>query len=202
MDCEFRSILGWLKIQIPSLEFEIINSIRFHLWLDLIKGIRNQIPTYCWSDFIKSFCLDIRKKMKVLGKFYLLVKTLNMNDNNEENFYGVSAYFIRKLTSFFFIIIGENIPLSKIYRFLKVQHWHVYMNPCTYSWINIFHILINNNKCLRHTLTGTLDVFMDILIFLHIMIWLLGYINILGKCYILNFHKMENNSLSQDNHYR
>ena len=39
MDCEFRSIIGWLQSQIPSLELEIINSIRVHLWLDLIKGI-------------------------------------------------------------------------------------------------------------------------------------------------------------------
>ena len=29
--CEFRYILYWLQSQIPSLEFEIINSIRFHL---------------------------------------------------------------------------------------------------------------------------------------------------------------------------
>ena len=39
LDCEFRSILGWLQIQIPSLEFEIINNIQVRLWLDLIKGI-------------------------------------------------------------------------------------------------------------------------------------------------------------------
>ena len=39
MYCEFRSILGWLQSQIPSLEFEIINIIKFHLWIDLIKGI-------------------------------------------------------------------------------------------------------------------------------------------------------------------
>ena len=31
LDCEFRSVLGWLQSQIPSLEFEIINSIRVHL---------------------------------------------------------------------------------------------------------------------------------------------------------------------------
>ena len=35
MDCEFRSILGWLQSHIPSLEFEIINSIRVNLWLNL-----------------------------------------------------------------------------------------------------------------------------------------------------------------------
>ena len=30
-----------------------------------------------------------------------------MNDDNEETFYGVSTYFIRKLTDLFFITIGE-----------------------------------------------------------------------------------------------
>ena len=42
-----------------------------------------------------------------------------MNDDNEETFYGVSTYFIRKLTDLFFITIGEkvltNIPLGKMY---------------------------------------------------------------------------------------
>ena len=46
--------------------------------------------------------------MSALKKLYNLVKTLNMNDENEENIYGVSTDFIRKLTYFFFIIIGEN----------------------------------------------------------------------------------------------
>ena len=39
MDCEFRYIIGWLKIQIPSLELEIINGIRIHLWINSIKVI-------------------------------------------------------------------------------------------------------------------------------------------------------------------
>ena len=70
MDCEFRSILGWLQSQITSLESEILNSIRFHLWLNLIKGILAGVDSnrfqhilhprppfmfyrncqYCWSD--------------------------------------------------------------------------------------------------------------------------------------------------------
>ena len=49
-----------------------------------------------------------------------------MNGDNEEKCYGVSTNFIRKLTDFSFIIIGErvstNIPLNKMYRFKKVQH--------------------------------------------------------------------------------
>ena len=61
--------------------------------------------------------------MSVLEKLYNLVKTLNMNDEDDEIFYGVSTYFIRKLTDFFFIIIGEKastkIPLSKMYRLRK-----------------------------------------------------------------------------------
>ena len=54
-----------------------------------------------------------------LEKLYNLVKTLNMNDENKEEFCGVSTDFTRKLTGFFFIIIGEkastNIPLRKMY---------------------------------------------------------------------------------------
>ena len=53
--------------------------------------------------------------MSVLEKLYNLVKALNMNDENKEKYYGVSTDFIRKLTDFFFITIGEkastNVPL-------------------------------------------------------------------------------------------
>ena len=52
-------------------------------------------------------------------KLYNLVKTLNINYDNEEKCCGVSNDFIRRLTGFIYIIIGEkastNIPLSKIY---------------------------------------------------------------------------------------
>ena len=62
--------------------------------------------------------------MCALEKFYDLIKKLNMNDDKTEKCCGVSTYFIRKLTDFFFIIIGEkaskNIPLSKMYRFGKI----------------------------------------------------------------------------------
>ena len=61
--------------------------------------------------------------MSVLGKLYNAVKILNMNDGNEETFYGVSTDFIRKLTDLFFITIGEkastNIPLSKMYCLIR-----------------------------------------------------------------------------------
>ena len=45
--------------------------------------------------------------MGLLEKLYNLVKTLNMNDDNEGKCYGVSTDFISKLTDLFFIIIGE-----------------------------------------------------------------------------------------------
>ena len=67
--------------------------------------------------------------MNALEKIYLLVKTLNTNDD------GISTDFIRNLTGLFFIIIGEkastNTPLSKVYHFKKVKDWHNYMDPCT-----------------------------------------------------------------------
>ena len=61
--------------------------------------------------------------MSVLNRLFIPVKTLNMNDENEEKCYGVSTDFIRKLMDFFFITIGEKastkIPLSKMYRLRK-----------------------------------------------------------------------------------
>ena len=62
---------------------------------------------FCCSDCTKSFCLEIKTKMSVIEKLYNLVKTLNINDDNMEKCCGVSTDFIRKLTGFFFIIIGE-----------------------------------------------------------------------------------------------
>ena len=69
--------------------------------------------------------------MGVIEKIYNHVKTLNMNDDNEEKCYGVSTDFIRKLTDLFFISIGEksptNIPLSKIYRLIiSATHTRLY----------------------------------------------------------------------------
>ena len=61
--------------------------------------------------------------MIVCEKFYNIVKTLNMNYDNEKKCYGVSTDFIRKWMDLFFITVGEkaatNIPLSKIYRLRK-----------------------------------------------------------------------------------
>ena len=78
---------------------------------------------FCCSDCIKSLCLEIKKEMIALDKLYNLVKTLNINDDNEEKCCSVSTDFIRKWTDFFFITIGEkastNIPLSKMYHLRK-----------------------------------------------------------------------------------
>ena len=56
--------------------------------------------------------------MSVLDKLYILIKTLNMNDDNEKKCYDVSTDLVRKLTDLFFITIGEksstSIPLSKV----------------------------------------------------------------------------------------
>ena len=61
--------------------------------------------------------------MSAIDKLYTLVKTQNINDDNEENCCGVSTGLIRKLTDLFFTAIGEkastNIPLSKIHRLRK-----------------------------------------------------------------------------------
>ena len=52
----------------------------------------------------KSFCLDIKKKINVIEKLYLPIRTLNMNDDNEEKCHGISIDFIKKLADFFIII--------------------------------------------------------------------------------------------------
>ena len=70
--------------------------------------------------------------MSALDKLYNIVKTLNMNDDNEENCYGFSTDFIIKFTDFFFITIGEkastDILLSKMYRLRKCGTL-----PCPYE---------------------------------------------------------------------
>ena len=43
----------------------------------------------------------------------VFVKILNMNDDNDEKSYGVSTDFVRKLTDFFFITIGEKASTTK-----------------------------------------------------------------------------------------
>ena len=68
-------------------------------------NLSNQTFTNCEIEYdqffcsgcTKSLCLEIKNKMVFLYKLYNLVKTLNINDDNEGNCYGVSNGFIRKL---------------------------------------------------------------------------------------------------------
>ena len=56
-----------------------------------------------------------------------------MNDDNMEKCCGVSTDFIKKLTDFFFIFIGEkastNTPLSKMYRLRKIAKLKLIYGP-------------------------------------------------------------------------
>ena len=52
-------------------------------------------------------CLEIKNNTSVLNILCIFVKALNNNDYNKENYYSASTDFIRKLTDFFFITIGE-----------------------------------------------------------------------------------------------
>ena len=74
---------------------------------------------FCCSCCTKSLGLKIKKKMIVFKKLYNLVNTLNVNDDNKEKCYGVSTDYVRKLTDYFFIAIGEkestNNSLRKLY---------------------------------------------------------------------------------------
>ena len=93
---------------------EIIYQLR--KWLIMIL---NMISFF--SDCTKSLRLEIKNQINFLDKLYIIVRTLNMNDDTEEKCFGVSTDFIRNFTGLFFIIIVEKaytkIPLSKIYRF-------------------------------------------------------------------------------------
>ena len=52
--------------------------------------------------------MDIQNKTNLLEKYYLLVNTLNMNnDDIEAKFSAILTKIIRKFTDFFFIIFGE-----------------------------------------------------------------------------------------------
>ena len=108
------------------------------------------------------------------GKIYNLVKTLNMDDDNEDKCYGVSTDFIRKSTDFFFITIGEkestNTPLRKIYR-LRKSATLTRLYGTMYLELDDYPLYYDKNvSFFRHTLTENCDVFKDIPITLHIMI--------------------------------
>ena len=56
---------------------------------------------YHCSDCSQSFCLDIKDKRTYLDKWYNIVETLNMNNEDLDKCYGVSTDFISKLNVFF-----------------------------------------------------------------------------------------------------
>ena len=69
----------------------------------------HQELTYCEIDYdqyhcsycSQSLCLEINNKRKSLDKLYILIETLNTNNEDIDKFCGVSTDFIRKLTDFF-----------------------------------------------------------------------------------------------------
>ena len=121
----------------------------------------------------KSICLDIQNKMNVLERLHLLVRTLNMNDNyNEEKVCGISTKLIRKFMDFFIIIIGgkpaTNLPLNKAYYLRKMAKKFLY-GPMYLSLHDYPQYPDKNKTFLRQTLTNNSDVFMDIQIMMNIM---------------------------------
>ena len=74
---------------------------------DTNEGLSTQKLTNCeirddmfsYQNCTKSIYLYIQKKMNVIKKLHLLVRTLNMNDDdNEEKVCGISKKIIGKLT--------------------------------------------------------------------------------------------------------
>ena len=62
----------------------------------------------CCKYCTESLCSDIQNKMSIIKRFNTLVRTLNINeDKNQEKLHGISTKVIRKLTDLFFTIIGE-----------------------------------------------------------------------------------------------
>ena len=96
--------------------------------------------------------------MNVLEKLYLLVRTLNMNDDdNKGKLCGISTKFIKKLMDLFFLIIGEKsltyIPLNKtnyLRKMVKLTCLYGLMYlplddypPYSYKQSEIFEVNIN-----------------------------------------------------------
>ena len=127
--------------------------------------------------------------MNAPEKLYLLVRTLNMNDDNEEKCYGISTYFIIKLTDSFFIIIVENdqqmlpweICITK--KSSKLTCLYVPM----YLQLDDYHPYSDKKPDIFEThIKKTRDILLDIKIILHKINWLLGFWNLVGKCFFLN----------------
>ena len=102
---------------------------------------------YHCSDCSQPLCLEIKNKIKSLYKLYNLVETLNTNNEDLDKCCGVSTDFISKLTDFFHNhwwkgLNKHSMEQNELVK--KIQCWHVYMDPCTYSWMTILHILVKN----------------------------------------------------------
>ena len=117
-----NNVYRYWKIIRQDLHKYITSEERDSLSTQKLPNCEIEYNLFCCPCFTESLCLDIKNKKNVLEKLYLLVRTLMMNDDNEEKCYGISADFIRKLKEFFIIICEKastNIPLSKRYHFLK-----------------------------------------------------------------------------------
>ena len=116
---------------------------------------------------------------------------MNVNDDNEEKCCGVSTDFIIKLTDFFFITFGDKastyIPLIKNNPLRNSEALARLYGPMYLEFDDYPPYFDKKLSYLRHTWTENIDIFMDIPIALHIMIWLLGYLKNHGKWYFLNF---------------
>ena len=135
---DFRNILyrSWKIIQQDLLRY-ITPDTNEVLSTQKLKTFEIRDDMFSFQYFTKSFCLYIQKKINVIEKFCLLVRTLNMNDDdNDGKVCGISTKFIKTFTNFFFVIIGEkasiNILLNKKYYLRKMEkltflYWPMYL---------------------------------------------------------------------------
>ena len=95
--------------------------------------------------------------MSAIEKLYNIVKTLNINDDNDEKCNDVLTDFIRKLTDFFFITIGEKestkILLSKLYCLRNIVTLTLLYGPIYLELDDYPPYSDKNESFLRHTLT-------------------------------------------------
>ena len=114
------------------------------------------------------------KKKNVIEKLYLLVITLNINDDDkEEKFCDILTKFTRILTDLFSIIIdgksSTNIPLNKTYYLGKIVTLTFLYGPMYLTLDDYPPYSDENPTFLRQTLTNNSDVFMDLKIMMNII---------------------------------
>ena len=150
------------------MEFEIINSIRVNLWLDLIKGIRNQIPTYLsYQPHLNPIIRSYAAYGFTIGTTYhysghnSIYSTLNCLDwlltnkhtKNKWPWFPSGLYRPRLFNNIRFILTyGQT--LCRIFH-ISFFFIHLYSFPCTYmhsptnSW-HLQYFLISNNGTFSH----------------------------------------------------